>query len=139
MPEILDYVGAVIPEAFKLSSLNARAPAPGSDWVQPLHCDSGALPDERLRLLYVGLTRAKMACHVVLGSFGSQGQSSALLSMLGVDEDKSASSSALLAERLAALTGRDGNAISLADLPAAATRRWRRGSRSARSGSTRGW
>lgn len=46
-PEILEYVGSVIPEAFKLSSLNARAPEPGSDWVQPLHCDSGALPDER--------------------------------------------------------------------------------------------
>lgn len=47
MPEILEYVGAVIPERFKLSSLNARAPLPESDWVQPLHSDAGLLPDER--------------------------------------------------------------------------------------------
>lgn len=47
LPEILEYVGAVIAEDFKLSSLNARAPNPQSEWVQPLHCDTGALPDER--------------------------------------------------------------------------------------------
>ncbi|MBL8235683.1 MAG: phytanoyl-CoA dioxygenase family protein, partial [Bryobacterales bacterium] len=47
MPEILEYVGAVIPGEFKLSSLNARAPNPQSDWVQPLHCDTGSLPDEK--------------------------------------------------------------------------------------------
>ncbi|MBL8174431.1 MAG: phytanoyl-CoA dioxygenase family protein [Bryobacterales bacterium] len=46
MPEILAYIAAVIPGRFKLSSLNARAPNPHSDWVQPLHCDTGALPDE---------------------------------------------------------------------------------------------
>lgn len=47
MPEILEYVGHVIPGEFKLSSLNARAPNPNSDWVQPLHCDAGAVPDEK--------------------------------------------------------------------------------------------
>lgn len=46
-PEVLEYVGAVIPGDFKLSSLNARAPNPQSDWVQPLHCDTGSLPDEK--------------------------------------------------------------------------------------------
>lgn len=79
---------------------------------------------ERLRVLYVGLTRAKMACYVVLGNFGSQGQPSALLSMLGVGEGRSAPPSSSLTERLAALTGRDDNAIALADLPAATTRCW---------------
>ncbi|MCC6365533.1 MAG: phytanoyl-CoA dioxygenase family protein [Bryobacterales bacterium] len=44
---ILEYVGHVIPERFKLGSLNARAPNPQSEWVQPLHCDAGALPDEK--------------------------------------------------------------------------------------------
>ncbi|MBS0584633.1 MAG: exodeoxyribonuclease V subunit beta [Proteobacteria bacterium] len=80
--------------------------------------------DERLRLLYVGLTRAQMACHVVLGDFGAQGQSAALLHMLGVDEGKSAPPASSLVERLAALTARDDNAITLADLPAATARRW---------------
>ncbi len=47
MPEILEYVAAVIPGDFKLSSLNARAPNPKSDWVQPLHCDTGAVADEK--------------------------------------------------------------------------------------------
>jgi len=47
MPEILEFIAAVIPERFKLSSLNARSPHPQSDYVQPLHCDSGALPDAR--------------------------------------------------------------------------------------------
>lgn len=47
MPEILEYVAAVIPGEFKLSSLNARAPKPQSDWVQPLHCDTGAVADEK--------------------------------------------------------------------------------------------
>lgn len=44
---ILEYVGYVIGGRFKLSSLNARAPDPLSEWVQPLHCDAGALPDEK--------------------------------------------------------------------------------------------
>lgn len=46
-PGILKYVGAVIAGDFKLSSLNARSPNPQSDWVQPLHCDTGALADEK--------------------------------------------------------------------------------------------
>jgi ectoine hydroxylase-related dioxygenase (phytanoyl-CoA dioxygenase family) len=46
-PAILEYVGYVIPGAFKLSSLNARAPNPHTDTVQPLHCDAGAIPDEQ--------------------------------------------------------------------------------------------
>ncbi len=46
-PAILEYVGAVIPGDFKLSSLNARAPNPQSEWVQPLHCDTGAIADEK--------------------------------------------------------------------------------------------
>jgi ectoine hydroxylase-related dioxygenase (phytanoyl-CoA dioxygenase family) len=45
-PEILEYVGAVIPGRFKLSSLNARSPNPHTDWVQPLHCDTGQLADD---------------------------------------------------------------------------------------------
>jgi hypothetical protein len=32
---------------FKLSSLNARSARPRSYWMQPLHCDTGALPDEK--------------------------------------------------------------------------------------------
>ena len=32
---------------FKLSSLNARSARPHSSWSQPLHCDTGELPDER--------------------------------------------------------------------------------------------
>ncbi len=47
MPEILDYVRYVIADEFKLSSLNGRSPNPNSDWVQPLHCDAGAVADER--------------------------------------------------------------------------------------------
>ncbi|MBI4905944.1 MAG: phytanoyl-CoA dioxygenase family protein [Acidobacteria bacterium] len=46
-PLMLEYVGAVITERFKLGSLNGRAPHPGSDWVQPLHCDVGLVKDER--------------------------------------------------------------------------------------------
>jgi len=45
-PQLLAYVGLVLSEQFKLSSLNARSANPHSDWVQPLHCDTGALPDE---------------------------------------------------------------------------------------------
>jgi ectoine hydroxylase-related dioxygenase (phytanoyl-CoA dioxygenase family) len=45
LPRILEYVGHVLGPDFKLSSLNARSANPNSDWVQPLHCDAGALPD----------------------------------------------------------------------------------------------
>ena len=44
-PKLLAAVGHVLGPEFKLSSLNARSARPHSDWVQPLHCDSGELPD----------------------------------------------------------------------------------------------
>jgi len=46
MPKILDRVGYVLGPEFKLSSLNVRSANPHSDWVQPLHADTGAVPDE---------------------------------------------------------------------------------------------
>src|SRR5215210_2453368 len=46
-PKLLACVRQVLGAEFKLSSLNARSARPHSDWVQPLHCDTGALPDER--------------------------------------------------------------------------------------------
>lgn len=46
-PKLLAAVERVLGAEFKLSSLNARSARPHSDWVQPLHCDTGALPDER--------------------------------------------------------------------------------------------
>jgi ectoine hydroxylase-related dioxygenase (phytanoyl-CoA dioxygenase family) len=46
-PVVLEYVGHVIPGEFKLSSLNGRSPNPLSDWIQPLHCDVGAVADEQ--------------------------------------------------------------------------------------------
>ena len=45
--DLLPYVGAVIPERFKLSSLNARSANPGNATKQPLHADGGSLPDAR--------------------------------------------------------------------------------------------
>src|SRR5688572_10090980 len=45
LPRILEYVAHVLGPEFKLSSLNARSANPYSDWVQPLHCDAGAVPD----------------------------------------------------------------------------------------------
>ena len=45
--KILPYVQQVLGAEFKLSSLNFRSANPHSDWVQPLHCDVGALPDEK--------------------------------------------------------------------------------------------
>jgi ectoine hydroxylase-related dioxygenase (phytanoyl-CoA dioxygenase family) len=47
LPEILACVRCVLGPEFKLSSLNYRAALPHSDWTQPLHCDTGALPDEK--------------------------------------------------------------------------------------------
>ncbi|PYQ55605.1 MAG: phytanoyl-CoA dioxygenase [Acidobacteria bacterium] len=46
-PTVLEHVGHVLGERFKLSSLNARSANPQSDDGQPLHVDAGALPDER--------------------------------------------------------------------------------------------
>jgi ectoine hydroxylase-related dioxygenase (phytanoyl-CoA dioxygenase family) len=45
-PRILQYVAHVLGPHFKLSSLNVRDPNPDSTWIQPLHCDVGAVPDE---------------------------------------------------------------------------------------------
>lgn len=47
MPEVLEYVGAVLGHDFKLSSLNARSANPQSDSLQPLHADMGAVADEK--------------------------------------------------------------------------------------------
>lgn len=46
MPRILELVGHVLGERFKLSSFNARSANPHSSEAQPLHCDAAALPDE---------------------------------------------------------------------------------------------
>ena len=46
-PEILELVSHVLGQQIKLSSFNARSANPYSSEAQPLHCDSGALPDEK--------------------------------------------------------------------------------------------
>ncbi len=46
-PKLLACIEHALGPDFKLSSLNARSARPRSDWVQPLHCDTGALPDEK--------------------------------------------------------------------------------------------
>jgi hypothetical protein len=46
-PKVLACVEHVLGPEFKLGSLNARSVRARSDWVQPLHCDMGALPDAR--------------------------------------------------------------------------------------------
>jgi ectoine hydroxylase-related dioxygenase (phytanoyl-CoA dioxygenase family) len=46
-PRILELVGHVLGERFKLSSFNARSANPYSAEAQPLHCDAAALPDEQ--------------------------------------------------------------------------------------------
>jgi ectoine hydroxylase-related dioxygenase (phytanoyl-CoA dioxygenase family) len=47
LPKLLACVAHVLGPDFKLSSLNARSARPHTDWTQPLHCDTGALPDAR--------------------------------------------------------------------------------------------
>ncbi len=47
VPAILERVAHVLEGEFKLSSLNVRSADPLSDWVQPLHADAGAVPDEK--------------------------------------------------------------------------------------------
>jgi ectoine hydroxylase-related dioxygenase (phytanoyl-CoA dioxygenase family) len=47
LPKLLACVAQVLGPDFKLSSLNARSARPHSEWSQPLHCDTGALPDAR--------------------------------------------------------------------------------------------
>jgi hypothetical protein len=49
-PEVLECVQAVLGPDFKLSSLNIRSASPNSDSGQPLHVDSGELPDEKATL-----------------------------------------------------------------------------------------
>ncbi len=46
MPEVLELVGYVLGDDFKLSSFNARSTDPFCKDAQPLHCDAGALPDD---------------------------------------------------------------------------------------------
>jgi ectoine hydroxylase-related dioxygenase (phytanoyl-CoA dioxygenase family) len=46
-PAILEWVAYVLGREFKLSSLNVRSADPHSDWVQPLHADTGAVADEQ--------------------------------------------------------------------------------------------
>jgi ectoine hydroxylase-related dioxygenase (phytanoyl-CoA dioxygenase family) len=44
---VLERIGYVLGEDFKLSSLNARSANPHEDCRQPLHIDAGAIADER--------------------------------------------------------------------------------------------
>ncbi len=46
-PQVLEAMEAVLGADFKLSSLNIRSTNPHNGCAQPLHVDSGALPDER--------------------------------------------------------------------------------------------
>jgi ectoine hydroxylase-related dioxygenase (phytanoyl-CoA dioxygenase family) len=46
-PEVLEAVEVVLGSDFKLSSLNIRSANPHNGCAQPLHVDSGALPDAR--------------------------------------------------------------------------------------------
>jgi ectoine hydroxylase-related dioxygenase (phytanoyl-CoA dioxygenase family) len=45
-PEVLECMACVLGPRFKLSSLNARSTNPHTEADQPLHADSGALPDD---------------------------------------------------------------------------------------------
>jgi ectoine hydroxylase-related dioxygenase (phytanoyl-CoA dioxygenase family) len=47
IPKLLACIEHVLGPEYKLSSLNARSARAHSDWVQPLHCDMGALPDDQ--------------------------------------------------------------------------------------------
>jgi ectoine hydroxylase-related dioxygenase (phytanoyl-CoA dioxygenase family) len=47
LPKLLAAVEYTLGPEYKLGSLNARSARPHSNWVQPLHCDMGALPDEK--------------------------------------------------------------------------------------------
>lgn len=46
-PEVLEAIAVVLGPDFKLSSLNIRSANPHNGCAQPLHVDSGALPDEK--------------------------------------------------------------------------------------------
>jgi len=45
-PRVLELVAVALGDEFKLSSLNARSAEPHNN-AQPLHCDMGAVPDDR--------------------------------------------------------------------------------------------
>jgi ectoine hydroxylase-related dioxygenase (phytanoyl-CoA dioxygenase family) len=45
VPHILELVGHVLGNRFKLSSFNARSANSGGSEAQPLHCDAAAIPD----------------------------------------------------------------------------------------------
>lgn len=45
-PKVLECIGAVLGPDFKLSSLNVRSANPHNGVAQPLHVDSGELPDK---------------------------------------------------------------------------------------------
>ena len=45
-PAVLECMAHVLGERFKLSSVNVRSTNPHTEADQPMHCDSGALPDE---------------------------------------------------------------------------------------------
>ena len=47
LPAIVERVRHVLGPRIKLSSLNVRSANPHSTWVQPLHCDMGAIPDQQ--------------------------------------------------------------------------------------------
>ncbi len=46
-PEVLEAIAVILGPDFKLSSLNIRSANPHNGCAQPLHVDSGALPDEK--------------------------------------------------------------------------------------------
>ena len=81
---------------------------------------------ERLRVLYVGLTRACQACFVATGVFGKGGMPPALLHLLGVDLDNNdkAATAASLAQRLNRLIEAAPASIALAALPGPSDQRW---------------
>lgn len=46
-PQVLESMAHVLGPCFKLSSFNARTPDPYGEGNQPLHVDSGAMPDDK--------------------------------------------------------------------------------------------
>jgi exodeoxyribonuclease V beta subunit len=76
---------------------------------------------EQLRLLYVGLTRARVACYAACSVIGSQGEVPALVYLLG---GKSADKD--LESRLQKLVASSSGTIALIDLPEATSERLRR-------------
>ena len=73
---------------------------------------------EQLRLLYVGLTRARVACYVACGVIGTGGEAPALVHLLGGEKQ--------FADRLQQLAISSADAIAFVDLPLTTTDRLRR-------------